>query len=61
MCNIAELELIKGWQSFLKPVLLNWLSYMSYYVFIADTDGYADNRPGMRGGHQMCIDVYTGW
>ncbi|PVD25090.1 hypothetical protein C0Q70_15588 [Pomacea canaliculata] len=24
-----------------------------------NTDGYADNRPGMRGGHQMCIDVYT--
>ena len=21
---------------------------------------YSESRPGMRGGHQMCIDVHTG-
>lgn len=30
------------------------------YIFFSDKEPNSDSRPGMRGGHQMCIDVNSG-
>lgn len=30
-----------------------------YFLFLAN-DSLVDSRPGMRGGHQMCVDVLSG-
>ena len=29
-------------------------------ALFTDIESLTDNRPGMRGGHQMCVDVLTG-
>ena len=29
-------------------------------ALFTDIESSTDNRPGMRGGHQMCVDVLTG-
>lgn len=35
------------------------VTYFKKYIVSTSGDG-EDNRPGMRGGHQMVIDVQTG-
>ena len=35
------------------------LCYVNRYI-VCVLESCAEGRPGMRGGHQMCIDTYTG-
>lgn len=46
-------------------MLLLWISSYSVLlflknIFVSSSGDGEDNRPGMRGGHQMVIDVQTG-